>query len=179
MAKQTNVTVKDMKGLVFDKPGDLLNQMMAFEKLYQEASPEERIELAVSMHACAKAFYDMLCEKFSCDDDSTEVMISGLPVDTGLKLSVNNKEYTYTNEHIEVVEVDKAWIKAQGYKSQVELCEDYQSKGLPLPAGLVLSTKTIASFKPESWDGSHPIGVATSYDVPNIKIKEIKNKKSK
>jgi hypothetical protein len=174
--KQTIINVKDMKGMSFDNPKDLLAQLFTFEKLLAEASPEQKIEIAVSMHACAKAFYDMLCEKFNCGDAAIETMLAGLPANSGLGLSINNKSYTYTNEHIEEDKVDKAWIKSQGYKSQVELCEDYKSKGLPLPSGLVLSTKTIAEFNSKMWNGLDPIAVKTEYDVQNIKIKENKNK---
>lgn len=173
MAKK-NLSIKDMKGMVFNNPSELLTQMLEFGKLSQEATPEQRIEIAVSQHALAKAFYDMLCEKFKCDDKTIETTISKLQPDTGLTLRVNDKSYTYTNEHDTVVEVDKAWIKAQGYKSQVELCEDYQAQGKVLPSGLVLSTKTIASFKAESWNGSDPIATVSEVDIPNIKIKEIK-----
>lgn len=173
MAKK-NLSIKKMKGVNFNNPNKLLTHMLECEKLFQEATPEQKIEISVSQHALAKAFYDMLCEKFNCDDKSIEDSISKLPPDTGLTLTVNNKSYTYTNEHETLVAVDKAWVKAQGYKSQVELCEDYQAQGKPLPSGLVLSTKTIASFKPESWNGSDPIAITSEVDIPNIKIKEIK-----
>lgn len=173
MAKK-NLNIKNMGRMVFNNPNILLTHMLECEKLFQEATPEQKIEIAVSQHALAKAFYDMLCEKFKCDDKSIEDSISKLQPDTGLTLTVNGKSYTYTNEHETVVEVDKAWIKSQGYKSQVELCEDYQAQGKTLPSGLVLSTKTIASFKSESWNGSDPIATVSEVDIPNIKIKEIK-----
>lgn len=173
MAKK-NLTIKKVQDMVFNNPSVLLTHMLNLEKLYQEATPEQKIEITVSQHALAKAFYDMLCDKFKCDDKSVENIISKLQPDTGLTLDVNGKAYTYTNEHDIVTKVNKAWLKSQGYNSQVELCEDYKTKGKILPAGLVLSTKIIASFDPKLWDGSHPIASNSEVDIPNIKIKEIK-----
>lgn len=176
MKTKKTINVKDMKGMVMDSPKDILNQMTTFNKLLAEATPEQKVEIQVSQHALAKAFYDMLCDSFNCSDEDIKDVIAGLSADTGLSLSINNTQYTYSNVEVVKAEVNKAFLKSLGYKSQVALCEDYTQKGLPLPSGMTLSTKTIAAFDEDEWDGKDPIATVNKELKQTI---EIKNKKSK
>lgn len=184
MAKtNTNISYKDMGGLSFDKPAEVLKQLIGFNDLLKEATPEQQVELKLSMNACLDTLVSMLTESFPCSEDNVKEVLTLLPINTGRALTVTHKKPdgtletrsysgSYTSESS--VELDKTWLSSQGFKNQTDYYRDLVSKGQPIPNGLIGTESLIVKFVPDKWDGQHPIGKSIDYDKVELKIKKMK-----
>lgn len=171
--KQNTFTITHAGDFSFDKPAQILSRMKELkDSITIETDKTRALLINLELNALAKAFTKLLVESFDCSDEATEsIMDSKMSSNEGFTISINNFLYSYTKESVSKKEIDKAYLNSIGFKNQTEYGRDLESKGLPLPDGLV--KEVMYKFKPDAWNGD-PIGTEVTTDVITIKDKEIK-----
>jgi hypothetical protein len=173
--KQNTVTTTHAGDLSFDKPAQILSRMKELkDSMSIETDKTKALVICLELNALSKAFTKLLVESFNCSDAVTEsIMDSEMLSNEGFTISINNTMYSYTKEEVKEVSIDKTFLTSQGVKTLKAYAEKLEAEGLPIPACIDVSTKTIHSFKPDKWNGEALASEVIS-NVITIKDKEIK-----
>jgi hypothetical protein len=111
--------IENLGELEFSEISDVLSKMLELQAMLKEEIPSEtKLEIESTLNALSKALFEMVQDYFKCDDASIKASIKeSIKPDEGKCLTINGKKYIYGKSTVSTAGIDRAWLKANGYKS--------------------------------------------------------------
>lgn len=111
--------IESLGGLEFSEISDVIGKMLELQAKLEEGVPSEtELEILATLNALSKALFEMSQTYFKCDDAIVKASIKKtIQPDEGKSLTINGKKYIYGKATVSTAGIDRAWLKANGYKS--------------------------------------------------------------
>ena len=111
--------IENLGELEFSEISDVIAKMLELQAKLKEGVPSEtKFEIEATLNALSKALFEMSQNYFKCDDAIVKASIKEtIKSDEGKSLIINGKKYIYGKTTVSTAGIDRAWLKANGYKS--------------------------------------------------------------
>ena len=111
--------IENLGDLKYSEISDVIAKMLELQAKLKEGVPSEtKLEIEATLNASSKALFEMVQDYFNCDDATVKASIKeSIKPDEGKCLTINGKKYIYGKATVSTAGIDRAWLKANGYKS--------------------------------------------------------------